>query len=470
MTLAKLLEVCLKILAIVGGLDTIRSLLITVGIAVENAAKEESPYLISGTLSTLDKYVRTTGADNLHVLHDGLDAIKADTEAIIAALDGLGTGGGLTTEEHDHLIALENTDVSGVPDGVWAYPVAVRWADQSANGSLDAITVLQYMSQLMADQSSYIGLPHPSNPWVLWANNDPWQYALDAGYIRSPNIAPPPIPDFSLVQAGDTVLSFLQRTQPTRGWTDIPSSYGHGQGWPGQIWCQLIPGADNTRYWRTRITQADIDKALDTSAIMAKLDLIQPDEDTSLTSLNVNEAAIGLDVGSVLSLVGILMGGEAELTIQMVLDAIAALAAAEGSQIVVPPVWPGLDNVTLGTPVGFDGNVDVTADMDGVLVTLTTSPTKTGHYMLGNVDLWYGLGRISFESDNGDVEPWQYLAFDYGIFVPRTMQHASAVHLQVLGGAEGTVTPWTITPPSPAPAVATAEYDYPTDDDDPAGV
>lgn len=191
----------------------------------------------------------------------------------------------------------------------------------------------------------------------------------------------------------------------------------------------------------------DAISAPDLSAITTKLDAIQPSTDYNLSTLTTKSNSIGVDVGAVLTALGLLTTDGA-LSLATILDAISALSDLVQSQrAVTAPVWPSLDQVTLGAPVAFDGNVDVTADMDGVLVTLTTSPTKTGKYMLGNVDLWYGLGRISFESDNGDVEPWQYLAFDNGIFAPKTMAHASAVHLQVLGGAEGTVTPWTVNVP-----------------------
>lgn len=207
----------------------------------------------------------------------------------------------------------------------------------------------------------------------------------------------------------------------------------------------------------------------DLTAITDKLDLIQPSTAADLTTLTNQITGVDNVVDAINGVLGVVTDG-GTLTLQMILDAISALSdLVSALSPKTAPVWPSLAEVTLGTPVAFDGNVDVTAPMDGVLVNLTQSPTKTGHYALGNVDLWYGLGRIAFESDNGDVEPWQYLAYDNGLFAPKSMQHASAAHLQVLGGAEGTVTPWTITPPAPAPAVRTAKYSYRFDDDDPAG-
>jgi hypothetical protein len=83
--------------------------------------------------------------------------------------------------------------------------------------------------------------------------------------------------------------------------------------------------------------------------------------------------------------------------------------------------------------------------MDGVIVAVTTPPQKLGQYQIGGETLDYGVGRIAFANDQGDLEPWQYLGFRSAIYTPRSMAHASAVHLQVLGGAGGTVTPWVIT-------------------------
>lgn len=109
-----------------------------------------------------------------------------------------------------------------------------------------------------------------------------------------------------------------------------------------------------------------------------------------------------------------------------------------------PPVWPGVANVTLGTPVAFTGSITVTEAMHGVIVTVTTPPQKLSQIVIGDRPYDYRVGEITFESDNGEVEPFQYMGFRSGVFTPRFMAEAAAVHLRVLGGAEGTVTPWTI--------------------------
>lgn len=180
----------------------------------------------------------------------------------------------------------------------------------------------------------------------------------------------------------------------------------------------------------------------DLPAIAAKLDLIQPTNANSIDDVLGNLATTDGVVDTMAASLAALRGPSLT-TLQDILDAIAAIPGGPGGGAAAP-VWPGIAGVTLGTPVAFTGNVSVTAPMDGVIVTLTTPPTRVGSYQLGTETLWYGVGRIAFENDNGQLEPWQYLAWNSGIHTPHTMLRASAVHLQVLGGAEGTVTPWTI--------------------------
>jgi hypothetical protein len=124
-------------------------------------------------------------------------------------------------------------------------------------------------------------------------------------------------------------------------------------------------------------------------------------------------------------------------------DAYVLITWPPPPEILVPPVWPGAGAVTLGTPVGLLDQLVVDEVMDGVLVEVTTPPGKLGSYLVGGSTLDYGVGRITFETDDGDLEPWQYLGFRSAIYVPKTMEHASKARFQVLGGAEGTVTPWT---------------------------
>ena len=111
------------------------------------------------------------------------------------------------------------------------------------------------------------------------------------------------------------------------------------------------------------------------------------------------------------------------------------------------PVWPGIANVTLGTPVDLVDQLVLDGPMDGCVVNVTTPPTRTGLRRIGGAYMDYGVGEMSFQNDDGWIEPWVYLGFRQAIFTPKTMQSAAHALFRVLAGAGGTVTPWTRTAP-----------------------
>jgi hypothetical protein len=110
-----------------------------------------------------------------------------------------------------------------------------------------------------------------------------------------------------------------------------------------------------------------------------------------------------------------------------------------------PPVWPGLANVTLGTPVALSSDLTVAGPLDGLIVSITTPPTALGKFAFGGFTAYYKVGEVSFISDNGDAEPWQYLAFDQALYCPKAMNRAASASLRVLAGAAGLATPWVVT-------------------------
>jgi len=113
-----------------------------------------------------------------------------------------------------------------------------------------------------------------------------------------------------------------------------------------------------------------------------------------------------------------------------------------------PPVWPGADLVTLGSPVAFTGSTEISGPMHGILLSITTPPTRTGLRDFAGRLMDYGVGELAFVNDDGEAEPWQYMGFREAIYTPKTMAIAGSVVFRVLGGAEGTVTPWTVNPSS----------------------
>lgn len=109
-----------------------------------------------------------------------------------------------------------------------------------------------------------------------------------------------------------------------------------------------------------------------------------------------------------------------------------------------PPVWPGIDSVTLLDPADITSLLTYTADMAGVIVNISSVGANKPQVPYGDQQAWRYIGAISFVSDNGDVEPWQQLAFANALYLPRTMLEASAVVLRTDASVAGTVTPFTI--------------------------
>ena len=106
------------------------------------------------------------------------------------------------------------------------------------------------------------------------------------------------------------------------------------------------------------------------------------------------------------------------------------------------PVWPGLGNVTLGTPVALAADVTIPGPLDGLLIALTTPPSGLSNFTMGGQTWYYRAGQVAFVSDNGDTETWQYITWTNALYCPRTMARAASAILRGLSGIEGTVTPW----------------------------
>jgi len=107
------------------------------------------------------------------------------------------------------------------------------------------------------------------------------------------------------------------------------------------------------------------------------------------------------------------------------------------------PIWPGILNVTLGTPVALDVGLTVTTPMDGVLVSITAVPPGTGLFQFDDVQSYRFIGAIAFVTDDGEEEFPQNLGFESAVYCPKAMQSAAAVKVRTKPGIVGTITPWT---------------------------
>jgi hypothetical protein len=114
------------------------------------------------------------------------------------------------------------------------------------------------------------------------------------------------------------------------------------------------------------------------------------------------------------------------------------------NSVLVPPIWPGLALVTLGTPVALSLGLTITTPMDGAIVSLTSEPAKSGFFTFDDVNSYRNLGALSFFDDDNNQEPPQSLGFTDAQYCPKTMVRAGGVKVRCVGGVTGTITPWVI--------------------------
>jgi len=114
------------------------------------------------------------------------------------------------------------------------------------------------------------------------------------------------------------------------------------------------------------------------------------------------------------------------------------------SSIEIAPSWPGIANVTLGAPVAITPQMTITTPMDGVIVTITSVAANKPSLPYDSQTAYKFIGALSFVDDNGDVEPFQTLAFTNALYCPRQMTRASSVVVRCDASLAGTITPWVI--------------------------
>jgi hypothetical protein len=185
----------------------------------------------------------------------------------------------------------------------------------------------------------------------------------------------------------------------------------------------------------------------------------------SETTIQAQETALTTLTGDVTTLTN-----SGTHTLQTILDAIAALTAPDNADIAtikadvvalqsdvtyikdhlpaaakpVAPSWPGLSGVTLGSSVPLTDELVVTGPLSGVLVHLTSGPAGASRWLIGGEYMYYSWGEVAFQTDDGYLEPFQWLGANDAIYMPRQIQSAAAVLFHVRRDASGTVTPFTV--------------------------
>lgn len=328
------------------GMDTIQAALLKLVDAMDSTAIETIP-------KNIERIVTNTQLAIQHPTY-GLAALETEVHNIglaLVAMEGNITGAISALPAGSGLV---NADPSLIANYVWG-----KYMDNALDPTLtadQAVTVAANyaISRATAGAIRQLG---DQNFHVEWQAAP---YYSAAAWYNSPT------PNYGDIQPGDTVLSWLQRTETTRGdWELDPDTglaityaYFDGEGSLYRTVCDL--------------------RSLPTSATVA--------------------------------------GGA--------------------------PVWPGLDSVTLGTPVAIAAGLTITEPMHGVIVAITAVAAKQMYYTYDDLRAYRHIGALAFLDDNGDAEGWQSLGFVSAVYCCRSMSVAAAVKIMSANGTVGTVTPW----------------------------
>lgn len=350
---------------------------------VAKTAQEHIAYQIEATVTATSLNVANP-TYGLAALHTDLAAaVTAINAHTDAALDGLQVQATIPDQPSWYTAPTTPPDAEAIAIAVWSLDLPVR----DLNQDFYLLPANQWAVNIwdgLALSLGFKGVPIPGNPFWNMVGATPVDVRTYFGdYGYQAHNPDVPVCDVSTIQAGDTAYSWLAREYS--GFTykrSLPNTQ------TGDVGIFISSSSSHPSYaYRFNLTDADV-------AAMWPVTVEPPEVPTA----------------------------------------------------VVPPVWPGASGVTLGTTVALTSQLYLVDEMDGVIVAITTPPNRTGLYSVGGAPLDYGQGRIAFETDSGDLEPWQYLGFRTAIYTPKSMAHASGVRFQCLAGAAGTVTPWTVTP------------------------
>jgi hypothetical protein len=296
-------------------------------------------------------------------IHDAVTDVAHGNVAIKAALDSMTGSGAYDLNAILAAIAAlpagSNIVVPTAGDnaaGVWGY-LGTGW-QQFAGTYLRSAGAFAINANLAA------ALPLAWQPdfavYGMWDSDDP-----------NLNVYRYPQPNWGGVIAGDTRLSWLQRTDPDSNWED-----GTGRGDP------MMRAAPPSYVWKIAPTFSE---------------------------------------------------GQFQEYVRSVT-----------AKPLAPPIWPGIAGVTLGTTVPAVVSTVLELPMDGIIWLTTSYPPARARWGAAPYYSVYHTGRLAFITDNGDLEPFQYMGWQSAVYVPQTMGRAAGVVVFLEANIEGAITPWDI--------------------------
>lgn len=177
--------------------------------------------------------------------------------------------------------------------------------------------------------------------------------------------------------------------------------------------------------------------------VMDKLALIQTGNLPDLLTIDQHISTMS----AIVTAIDLVLGAQSKLpgTMAYILDdvweAIQAMQNAPDGGAGI--LWPGVENVTLGTEVALTDGLVITGPLNGVLLTITGYPVRTQKYEFGAINSWSRVGAVIFGTDRDDYERSQTFSLDRQILIPQTMESAASATFRVNEGWEGTARGWT---------------------------
>lgn len=109
------------------------------------------------------------------------------------------------------------------------------------------------------------------------------------------------------------------------------------------------------------------------------------------------------------------------------------------STVGMAPVWQGIAHETLGDSVALVDGLVLEGPMDGVLVEITSVPTRFGSFDFGPAPSYLHLGALAFVNDEGHIEAPQNLGFNTATYTAKTMVSAEVCLFRVAKDVVGSV-------------------------------
>lgn len=377
--------------AIIEIVSTILGVVQTIRALVTDAAKEHQDYAIETIVTNTQNAVAnpTYGLDALHTdLADVLGhvhTIATNVDTIIASINLLSEQVGSPAQNDTAPTWWEPPTGGASPEdiaaAVWTYATGIAYLyDDEA--FYNTGDIIANLAAQSQGATGWWGESYPGNPYFRVVYGELYKYGtVWHSWQAYSQTGDIPIPNFANVQENDTALSFCLREANTENWQTTGPG---GRDWGGSVaWAPAV-FTQERQWFRSAFTTSDL-RAL-YKVLHPPAPVIPP----------------------------------------------------------APPAFPDDETVTYDTPVALVDQLVVDGPLAGVLVDVTTPPTRLGQYVIGGEVYDYRVGEVAFATEDGHLEPWQYLGFRSAIFIPKTMRTAAAAHFRVLAGAGGTVTPFTI--------------------------